>query len=55
MLFRSCARMLINSGVKKVVVGGGATSMPMELFAIARVMFEEAEVELIYEGDDDES
>ena len=40
----TCARMLINAGVAKVVVGNGATSMPTELFDIARTMFNEAGV-----------
>lgn len=41
-----CARMLINSGVSKVVCGAGATSMPAEQFHVARTMFREAGVEL---------
>lgn len=41
-----CARMLINAGVAKVVVGYGTTSMPPEQFEIAQVMFSEAGVEL---------
>lgn len=42
----ACARMLINSGVAKVVVGDGRTSMPQEQFEAARKMFEEAGVEI---------
>ena len=37
-----CAKLLINAGVKQVVVGDGQTSMPEEEFAVARKMFEEA-------------
>lgn len=40
----SCARTLIQAGVEKVVVGSGTTSMPQEEFDTAKVMFEEAEV-----------
>ena len=42
-----CARMLINAGVAKVVVGDGKTSMPPELFQAAVTMFSEAGVELV--------
>ena len=40
----SCARMLINAGVSKVVCGVGETSMPMEQFDAALTMFTEAGV-----------
>ena len=43
----ACARMLINAGVAKVVVGDGQTFMPREQFDVASVMFEEAGVEVI--------
>lgn len=43
----SCARMLVNAGVKKVVCGNGTTSMPVEQFEIALVMFAEAGVEFV--------
>ena len=43
-----CARMLINSGVAKVVAGDGKTSMPQEEFDIAVEMFKEAGVTLEY-------
>ena len=43
----ACARMLINAGVSKVVVGDGQTSMPQEQFDVASVMFEEAGVEVV--------
>lgn len=39
-----CARMLINAGVAKVVVGDGKTSMPQEQFDVAMTMFAEAGV-----------
>jgi dCMP deaminase len=42
----ACARMLINSGVKRVVVGDGTTRMDPEHFAVATEMFREAGVEL---------
>ncbi len=42
----SCARMLINAGVSRIVVGGGKTSMPPEQFQAALQMFCEAGVEL---------
>jgi dCMP deaminase len=47
----ACARMLINAGVAKVVVGSGKTSMPPHLFEIALQMFAEAGVEVTYEDD----
>lgn len=40
----ACTRMLINSGVSRVVVGPGSTSMPAEQFAVAKQMFMEAGV-----------
>lgn len=43
----SCARMLVNAGVKKVVCGNGTTSMPVEQFEIALAMFAEAGVEFV--------
>ncbi len=46
----ACARMLINSGVAKVVVGKGRTSMPEEMFVIAQQMFKEAGVRLEIQG-----
>ena len=39
-----CARTLIQSGIVKVVVGPGTTSMPEEEFAVAEEMFREAGV-----------
>lgn len=42
----ACARMLINAGVARVVVGDGLTSMPMEQFEAAVTMFREAGVQL---------
>jgi len=39
-----CARTLIQSGIFKVVVGPGTTSMPEEEFAAAEEMFREAGV-----------
>lgn len=42
----ACARMLINAGVARVVVGDGQTSMPAEVFEAARTMFEESGVQL---------
>jgi len=42
----SCARTLIQAGVKKIVVGTGTTSMPSEEFEVAAVMFREAGVEV---------
>lgn len=44
----TCSRMLINAGVAKVVVGHGKLkSMPPEQFEAARLMFQEAGVELV--------
>lgn len=40
----TCARMLINSGVAKVVVGPGTTNMPTIQFYAAQDMFREAGV-----------
>ena len=47
----ACARMLINAGVKRVVVGTGKTSMPIEQFTVASRMFYEAGVEIVREED----
>jgi dCMP deaminase len=44
MCCNACARMLINSGVARVCVGDGQTSMPKELFDAALEMFDEAGV-----------
>lgn len=41
-----CARMLVNSGVAKVICGNGQTSMPAEEFEVAVQMFKEACVDL---------
>jgi dCMP deaminase len=41
----SCARTLIQAGVKTVVIGDGTTSMPAEEFHAAAEMFREARVE----------
>lgn len=43
-----CAKSLIQAGVWKVVVGDGTTSMPPEEFEAAKVMFNEAGVQLIF-------
>jgi dCMP deaminase len=40
----SCARMIIQAGITRVVVGPGQTSMPPEQFDAARAMFREAGV-----------
>ena len=42
-----CAKSLIQSGIKKIVVGSGTTSMPADEFRAARIMFEEAGVEVV--------
>ena len=39
-----CARSLIQAGITRVVIGDGKTSMPDEEFEVARVMFQEAGV-----------
>lgn len=44
-----CARMLVNSGVSRVVCGDGTTSMPKEEFDVATQMLFEAGVELEFE------
>ena len=41
-----CARMLVNSGVSRVICGDGTTSMPEEEFDVAIQMFNEAGVVL---------
>lgn len=43
----SCARSLIQAGVKRVVHGAGTTSMPTEEFTAALDMMTEANVEVI--------
>ena len=45
MCCNQCAIALIQAGVKKVVYDSGETSMPKELFEIAKQMFKEAGVE----------
>ena len=40
----TCARLLIQAGIRAVVVGGGTTSMPADEFEAAAVMFREARV-----------
>lgn len=47
----ACARMLINAGVKRVVVGNGTTKMPPEHFDVALEMFSEAGVALEQQSD----
>lgn len=42
-----CARMLVNAGVSRVIVGDGLTSMPQEEFDVATQMLFEAGVELV--------
>jgi dCMP deaminase len=42
----ACAKSLIQAGVLWVVHGTGETSMPVEEFAAAREMFDEAGVEV---------
>jgi len=49
----SCAALLINSGVARVVCGPGLTSMPKEQFEVALRMLEEAGVELELVGPDE--
>lgn len=48
----ACARLIIQSGVRKVVHGSGATSMPVDEFEAARDMFNEAGVEVFELKDD---
>lgn len=43
----SCARLLLNAGIAKVVVGPGTTSMPDDEFEAAAVMFKEAGVKVV--------
>lgn len=42
-----CAKLLVNAGVAEVVCGPGQTSMPPEVFDVARAMFREAGVKLV--------
>lgn len=42
----SCARSLLQAGVKTIIVGDGTTSMPKEEFEAAEQMFEEAGVQI---------
>jgi dCMP deaminase len=42
----TCAALLINAGVAKIVVGDGTTSMPEEEFEVAQIMLAEAGVQL---------
>lgn len=43
----SCARTLIAAGVTRIICDSGTTSMPAEEFEAARVMFEEAGVQIM--------
>ncbi len=43
----SCARSLIQAGIRKVIHGDGKTSMPAEEFSAARTMFAEAGVDVV--------
>lgn len=40
----SCARSIIQAGIREVVFGSGVTNMPVSLFDAARTMFCEADV-----------
>lgn len=40
----ACARLIIQSGIERVIIGDGTTSMPDEEFEAARQMFHEAQV-----------
>ena len=42
-----CAKALIQAGIKKVVIGDGKTSMPMDEVFAAKVMLEEAGVTVV--------
>jgi dCMP deaminase len=42
----SCARTLIQAGIKSVIIGTGTTAMPAEEFQAAAQMFSEAEVQV---------
>lgn len=42
-----CARLLIQAGIARIVVGEGRTSMPEEEFEVAEIMFAEAGVRVI--------
>jgi dCMP deaminase len=44
----ACARMLINAGVARVVIGNGQTHMPAEVFEVSKTMFAEAGVEVVF-------
>ena len=46
----SCARTLIQAGVKTVVVGEGTTSMPEAEFTAASTMFREAAIAVVRHG-----
>lgn len=48
----TCARLLIQAGVRRVFFGNGKTSMPPEEFMAAGAMFEEASVEVVSVQDD---
>jgi len=48
----ACARLIIQSGIERVIVGDGQTSMPAEEFEAARVMFDEAQVVFVKRGED---
>jgi dCMP deaminase len=42
----ACARLIIQSGITRVVCGDGKTSMPQEEFDVAMIMFQEAGVKV---------
>ena len=41
-----CARLIVQAGIKRVIVGAGETSMPQEELDVAAKMFEEADVQV---------
>ena len=46
-----CARSLIQAGIKTIFVGNGKTSMPVEEFEVAVIMFKEAKIIVFYNAD----
>lgn len=41
-----CARLIVQAGIRRLIIGAGATSVPREELDVSAVMFEEADVQV---------
>lgn len=44
----NCTKSIIQAGIKRIYIGDGSTSMPVETFEAGRTMLEQAKVEIHY-------